>query len=212
MKNLIIKEKFMVLFRAMEMEDFKNCVDALYRAGVKVLEICYNAKDFSDVSALQKVRFVKENYPELCVGTGTTLTAEQVRAAKAAGADFIVSPVCEADVIAETKKLGMVSIAGAFTATECYTAYKLGADFVKIFPLMQENIKYFNVITTPLPDIKFIATGDVNENNIPLFLKNGAAAVGTGVSILKKDLISSGTFEEVYNLAKKHLEAIKGAN
>ena len=212
MKNLIIKEKFMVLFRAMEMEDFQNCVEALYRAGVKVLEICYNAKDFSDVSALQKVRFVKENYPELCVGTGTTLTAEQVRAAKAAGADFIVSPVCEADVIAETKKLGMVSIAGAFTATECYTAYKLGADFVKIFPLMQENIKYFNVITTPLPDIKFIATGDINENNIPLFLKNGAAAVGTGVSILKKDLISRGDFEEICNLAKKHLEAIKGAN
>ena len=212
MKNLIIKEKFMVLFRAMEMEDFKNCVDALYRAGVKVLEICYNAKDFSDVSALQKVRFVKENYPELCVGTGTTLTAEQVRAAKEAGADFIVSPVCEADVIAETKKLGMVSIAGAFTATECYTAYKLGSDFVKIFPLMQENIKYFNVITTPLPDIKFIATGDINENNIPLFLKNGAAAVGTGVSILKKDLISRGDFEEICNLAKKHLEAIKGAN
>lgn len=210
MKNLIIKEKLIVLFREMEMSAFTRCVDALYRAGVKVLEICFNAKNFQDDSSLHKIRYLKENYKDLCVGAGTTLLAEQVIAAKNAGADFIVSPVCDASVIGETKKLGMISIPGAFTATECYNAYKLGADFVKIFPLMENNVNYLNVITTPLPEMKYVATGNINENNIPLFLSKGASVVGTGVSILKKDLIERKAYDEIYELAKKHVEAAKG--
>ena len=210
MKNLIIKEKLIVLFREMEMQDFIKCVETLYRAGVRVLEICYNAKNFLDDDALKKIRYIKENYDDLCVGAGTTLTAAQVIAAKNAGADFIVSPVCEAEVIKETKKLGMISIPGAFTATECYDAYKLGADFVKIFPLMENNVNYLNVITTPLPEMKYVATGNINENNIPLFLSKGASVVGTGVSILKKDLITKGAYDEIYELAKKHVQAVKG--
>lgn len=210
MKNLIINEKLVVLFRSMPFEKFVKCVDALKEAGVKVIEICFNAKNSGeDQLTLDKIRYIAENEPQLCVGAGTVWHAEQVEAVYRAGAKFIVSPGTVAEVIAKTKELGMVSIPGACTPTECFAAHALGADIVKLFPLKQEDIPYFTNIRTPLPDIRFMATGGINAGNIQAFLQAGVDAVGTGASILKQDLLDKEDYAAIRKLAAEHVKAIK---
>lgn len=210
MRNLIIDEKLVVLFRSMPFERFVKCVDALKNAGVKVIEVCFNAKDPNeDQQTLDKIRYIAENEPQLCVGAGTVWHPSQVEAAYRAGADFIVSPGTVAGVIAKTKELGMISIPGACTPTECFAAHALGADIVKLFPLKQEDISYFTNIRTPLPDIRFMATGGINAENIQSFLKAGIDAVGTGASILKQDLLDNEDYTTIRKLAAEHVRAIR---
>ena len=110
-----------------------------------------------------------------------------------------------------TKKLGLVSIPGALTPSECKTAYKNGADIIKLFPATVDKIDYIINITRPLSHIPFICTGGTNENTIEAFIKAGATGVGTGLSILKPELIESENYAEITRLARLHVDRIKEA-
>ena len=105
----------------------------------------------------------------------------------------------------------MLSIPGAFTPTEIMTAYNAGADYVKLFPITKEDIGYLKNITAPISHVPLICTGGVNPDTVELFLKNGAVALGTGASILKKELIEKEDYAEITRLTKLHLEKIKEA-
>ena len=112
-----------------------------------------------------------------------------LRAAHDAGAEYIISPDTDPAVIAETKHLGMASIPGAMTPTEIKRAWSLGADVVKAFPADDVGMHFFDNLRGPLPHIPLMATGGVNPQTILEFLKRGVVAVGTGITILRPDLI-----------------------
>ena len=136
------------------------------------------------------------------------MTAEQVRIAVNAGAEYMISPDASREVIEETGRLGAVSIPGALTPTEVATAYAYGADFVKLFPAGELGLSYIKAIRAPLAHIPMLAVGGVNETNLGEFLGAGLSGFGIGSNIVSKKLIEQGDFAALTALAKQYTEQI----
>ena len=100
---------------------------------------------------------------------------------------------------------------GAFTPTEILAAYEMGADIVKVFPILPEDVRLLQVTMSPLSHIPFITTGGVNPETAPKFLAIGATAVAAGATIANRQMAESGDFEQIYQNAKAHIDAIKNS-
>lgn len=103
----------------------------------------------------------------------------------------------------------MLAIPGAYTPSEIVKAYKLGADMVKIFPVLPHQIDYVKVVSSPLSHIAFMVTGGVNQDTAADFLNAGAVAVAAGASIIKPELVSQKNWNEISRLAEAHVMTIK---
>jgi 2-dehydro-3-deoxyphosphogluconate aldolase/(4S)-4-hydroxy-2-oxoglutarate aldolase len=145
----------------------------------------------------------------MLIGAGTVLTEKQVELTKNAGGKFIISPDTCPEVIKETKKLGLVSIPGAFTPSEAVIAHKAGADFVKLFPITSMGPKYLKDIKAPLSHIRFLAVGGINADNITEYLSVGACGVGIGSDIANKKLIEANDFAAIEENAKCYVKQIE---
>ena len=153
---------------------------ALVDGGVRCLEITLPSP-----GSLDAVRELTGKLgDEVAVGMGTVLTAGEVRAAAAAGAGFVVSPDHHPEVVTAATELGLGSLPGAFTPTEIVTAWRGGADAVKVFPASVLTPEFFASVRAPLPDIPLVATGGVDLAGAVAFLRSGAAAVGVGGPLL----------------------------
>ena len=137
------------------------------------------------------------------------ISAQQVAVAADAGAKFIISPNTDESVIAETIKRGVVSIPGAATPTEILAASRWGADFVKLFPSAQLGFDYIKSIRAPINQVKLLATGGVNLDNIGMFLKLGMVGVGVGGNLCSKKLLAEGRYDEITATAKKFVAALE---
>ena len=202
-----------VIFRGVSLEKIGKAVKAVYDGGGRVIEIAFNPSDANTVENTKKLILeARKSVPsDMMIGAGTAVTEEFVQAAYEAGAEFIYSPDTDVDVIKLTKKLGMISIPGALTPSECKTAYKNGADIIKLFPTTINDIGYIINVTKPLSHIPFVCVGGVELDTIEAFIKVGALGVGTGKSIIKPELIESEDWAEIANLTKLHLEKIANA-
>ena len=204
-------DRLMALARGVEKDFLVKAVCAIADAGVTVFESTFDHRRADCVSenAEKIAALVAALGGRMAIGAGTVLTVEEVRAAHDAGATFIVSPDTDADVIAETKRLGMASIPGAMTPTEIKRAYALGADIVKLFPADDLGYHYIQNLKGPLPHIPLMATGGVNPQTIPEFLSRGILAVGTGITIFRPDLVAARDCEGIKALAREHVDAIQ---
>lgn len=169
------------ILRGITPEEMLPVCEALRTAGIRLLEVPLNSPD-----ALESIRRAAEKYhaaDELLTGAGTVLTAQNVRDVAAAGGRFIISPDANPEVIRETRRLGLVSIPGFFTATEAFTALRAGADYLKLFPAGKLGPGYVKdlkaVIKAPI-----LAVGGVDAENIAAFL-NVCAGVGIGSALYK---------------------------
>ena len=198
-------EKFMAecpavaILRGITNDEVISVCDTLYEAGIRLLEIPLNSPD-----AVKSIAIASEHCKEkMAVGAGTVLTVEDVNNVHKAGGTFIISPNTDTDVIKETKKLGMLSIPGFFTATEGFAAIKAGADYLKLFPacLGPSYVKDLKaVIKTPI-----MAVGGVNSDNIPDFMKV-CCGVGIGSALYK----AGKSLEDVRKDAEAIVKAVKG--
>jgi 2-dehydro-3-deoxyphosphogluconate aldolase/(4S)-4-hydroxy-2-oxoglutarate aldolase len=148
---------------------------------------------------------------EVLLGAGTVLDAETARAAILAGAEFIVAPTLDSEVIEVCRRYSKVVIPGAFTPTEILTAWQLGADFVKVFPASFGGPGYLKAIRGPLPQVKLMPVGGVSVENTADFIKAGAAAVAVGGNLVKKRAIAEGNFAELTEIARQFVTAIRRA-
>ena len=145
------------------------------------------------------------------IGVGTVLDAESAHAAILAGAQFIVTPTLNLDVIAVARRYGKVVISGGFTPTEILAGWEAGADLVKIFPATSLGPQYVKDIKGPLPQVELVPTGGVNLDTIGAFLKAGVAAVAVGGALLHKDAIAAGKYEVLTESARQFTEAVREA-
>lgn len=186
------------ILRGLTTPEVSAICDALYAAGITLLEIPLNSPDpINSIAAA-----VKYCGDRQMVGAGTVLTPEDVRKVAAAGGKFIISPNTDVDVIKETKKCGLISIPGFFTASEGFTAQKAGADYLKLFPaiLGPTYVKDLKaVIKLPI-----MAVGGVNAENTPAFMKL-CCGVGIGSAIYTPGRSAA----EVEAAAKKIVNAVK---
>lgn len=206
----IRKEKLVAILRGVTDEQLPHLLEALYQGGVRLAEITFDAKGVTpaEKTAEQIGWMAKQFEGRMLIGAGTVLNARQAELAIDAGARFIISPNVDEDVIRTSVERNVVSMPGALTPTESVNAYKMGADFVKIFPSDTLGPKYFKAICAPLSHIKFIAVGGVDHLNVADFLKAGAVGVGVGSNIVNKDMLKNGDWAGITKLARLYVEAI----
>lgn len=190
MQNEIIKaverEKIVVIVRGVPSEKLIPLAEAMYDGGIRLLEITYSASGIpSDEVTAENIKALCSHFKEvgktdMHIGAGTVLTVEQVALTKAVGGEFIISPDTCPDVIKKTKELGLVSMPGSYTPSEIRIAHLAGADFVKVFPAVSLGASYIKAVKAPLSNIKLLAVGGINENNMSEYLAAGASGFGIG--------------------------------
>lgn len=208
--SAIEKEKIIVIVRGVEKDKLINLAEAMYVGGIRLLELTYDASgNVSDEEIAENIRMLAERFEgRMYIGAGTVLTERQVEFAKNAGAGFIISPDVYSDVIKKTRELEMVSVPGALTPSEIQKAHRLGADFVKIFPISTLGLEYVKAVKDPLSHIKMLAVGGINADNVEEYIKSGISGIGVGSNIVDKKLIENNDFDKICELAKKYTEVI----
>lgn len=213
MKNEIItkikEEKIIAIIRHLGAKDAEALCEALYKGGIRLAEITFDPTGTIPAEeTAAAISSLREKFAgKMLIGAGTVLDMNYARIAISAGAEFIISPNTDPDVIRYTKECDKVSIPGAMTPTEVVNAYNAGADFVKVFPSDSLGLKYIKALRAPLPHIPLIPTGGVNVGNIADFLSAGAAAVGIGSNLSRNDLVKAGKFDEITALAEEYVRA-----
>ena len=202
--NRILEEKIVVIVRGIASDKIIPLAEAMYEGGIRALEITYNASNMDENAEVAgNIKKLVDHFGDrMIIGAGTVLTTKQVELTKAAGGTFIISPNAKEKIIRKTCELGMVSIPGALTPTECVDAYDAGADFVKLFPITNLGSGYVKAMKAPLSHIRFLGVGGIDENNMAEYLKAGVCGFGIGSNIVNKKLIEAGDFEAITELAR----------
>ncbi|WP_391089837.1 bifunctional 4-hydroxy-2-oxoglutarate aldolase/2-dehydro-3-deoxy-phosphogluconate aldolase [Vibrio sp. NH-UV-68] len=208
----IEEHKVFAIVRGISPDNVRPTMEALYSGGIRLVEVTFDRKN-SDENTLAALDILASEFQDkLIFGAGTVTTVEQVKAVKALGGQFIVSPDFNADVIKATLKCDMVSLPGVMTPTEAVQANEAGADFIKLFPGGLLGPEYLAALSAPLSDLKFIAVGGVDANNIPDFAKAGATGFGIGSNLVNNTLVENNEFEKIYQNAcryKRTIESIR---
>jgi len=181
-----------------------RCIENLFRAGIRLIEITMDTPDAVQVLESQLPRVP----PNALLGAGTVTDIARAEAALSAGAAFIVTPNIELDVIRTVRAHGIPVMPGALTPTEICAAAKAGADFVKVFPASAVGPLYFRELRGPFEGIPLMATGGVNLENASEFIKAGADALGIGNALMPKE---KGEFDRCAEVAQRLLEVARNA-
>ena len=201
----ILDHKIVAILRGMPPKEIINIAGALYDGGIRILEITLNSE-----AALSLIEQLSHTFKDrLLIGAGTVLNTTDATNAIDAGAAFLISPSLDTAVIKATKDAGLVSIPGAYTATEILTAHNNGADIVKIFPA--PDAAYIKNIMAPLNHIRLMPTGGVDAGNINAFAAAGGVAFGIGSALVNsKAIVDENYLAALSDKAKKLITALNG--
>jgi 2-dehydro-3-deoxyphosphogluconate aldolase / (4S)-4-hydroxy-2-oxoglutarate aldolase len=190
-------------------EVLRRIVDiGIASGGVLIVEITMTVPGALDVIS----ELVRSMGKELVVGAGTVLDVDSAKRCIDAGAEFLVSPGLDVEVVKLANKQGMLMMAGALTPTEVIMAWKAGADFVKVFPC--GNVggpKYIKALKGPLPQVPMVPTGGVNLQTAAEFIKAGASALGIGSELVSASALASGNVGEITAGAKQYVAIVREA-
>ena len=203
----IKNEGAVAVIRTDSVERALGAANAVIAGGFHAIEITYSFAGATESIA----KLAEVNQDDLLIGAGTILNRQQVQAAVGAGARFLVSPCVLPEVIDAAHELQVAIIPGAFTPTEIYTAYSLGADIVKIFPAVRFGPEYLRAVRGPLPHIPIMPTSGVDASNVAEWFRAGAVAVGAVSSVLDPALIQNGDWAELTKRARQFMDAVRAA-
>lgn len=206
----VLEGKIIAIVRGVDTDSVVKIAEALYEGGVNMVEVTFNQADPANFhKTADSIRAIHEAMGDkMLVGAGTVTSPELVQMAADAGALYIISPDTDLEVIKKTRELGLVSMPGAYTATEAKQAHNAGADFVKLFPCVGDAPAYLKALCAPLSHIKFLAVGGVNADNAADFIKAGALGVGVGSSLVNKKWADAGEFYKITEEAKRFVANI----
>ena len=200
------------ILRGIESEVILKVAEALYKGGIRFMEVTFDHKS-GDFGKTEKAisSLCDEFDGRMHIGAGTVTTVDLVHRAADAGAEFIISPDCNEEVIRETKRLGLVSIPGAFTASEILKAHYAGADFVKVFPAGCISPSYIKALRGPIPQVKLMAVGGIDASNVEEYIKAGCVGAGVGGKLASQKTIAEGRFDLLTEAAENLIKAVKEA-
>ena len=209
-KELLCKEKILPLFYNDSIETSIKILKTLYNAGIKIVEYTNRgANALNNFVELRKI--VNEEMPGLQLGAGTVKSTVDAQLFITAGADFIVSPIVNADVAKIAEKAGLLWIPGCMTPTEIFTAETNGATVVKIFPGNILGDSYITSIKELFPNILFMPTGgvEVSKENLSAWFNAGVCAVGMGSKLISKSILENKDYEKLSMDTKQVLQIIQ---
>lgn len=199
------RERAIAILRTPLRDRAGPAMEAAVRAGFRILEFTMNSP-----GALERIAEYSRR-PGLLVGAGTVLEVEQARAALAAGAVFLVSPVLDEAVVSVAATAGVAMIPGTQTPTEMLLAYRAGAPLQKLFPAPGRGPAFVRACLGPMPFLRLVPTNDVDAGNAADYLRSGAFAVGCGNRLFDAGDLEQGRFAEVERRAAEMLKAVRGA-
>ena len=195
------------MIRASSSAELMDVIAALREGGVRAIEVTMTTPNALDVIKETTERFGSD----VLVGVGSVLDAETARMAILAGAQFVVGPVLNLDMIRMCNRYDKVVVPGAFTPTEILAAWEAGADVVKVFPATKLGPSFFKDVLGPLPQVRLTPTGGVTIETAPEFIKAGAVFVGAGTALVDKKAVAERRFEVITETAERFVSAIKSA-
>lgn len=203
--STIEKHKAVAVLRFPDASLFEPVAEALIRGGVHVMEITLTVPN-----AVGLIRKASKLYgDQILLGVGSVLTADQVSESMDAGAQFVVSPVTNKEVIDRAVQLKKVMMAGAFTPTEIQQAWEWGSDIVKVFPANITGMDFIKAVKAPMPHLKLMPTGGVTLTNGKEWLKAGACAVGVGSALVSGEDLKNRDFKAIEEKAKVLVEGLR---
>jgi 2-dehydro-3-deoxyphosphogluconate aldolase/(4S)-4-hydroxy-2-oxoglutarate aldolase len=200
----ILDSGIVAVIRSTQSRQLVEVARALADGGIDVVEITLSVPD-----ALGIIREVcNELGNRVLVGAGTVLDPESARAALLAGAEYIVAPTVNLDVIRLCRRYDRVIMPGALTPTEILTAWEAGADIVKVFPADVVGPAFFRALRGPLPQIRLMPTGGVDLSTAAAFLQAGACCLGIGSQLVEPQAVAAGNFARIRELAGQYRDIV----
>lgn len=185
-------------------EDCLPLVETLSKNGLPVAEITFRSD-----AAEQAIRMVKQAFPEVLVAAGTVLTKSQVQKAKSAGADLIVTPGFNSNIVKYSQELGVPIVPGVNNPMSIEAALELGISLVKFFPAEASGgIKMINALLGPYSQLNIMPTGGININNLKDYLSIPNVVACGGSWFVEKSLIQTKNWNEVGRLVNEALELV----
>jgi 2-dehydro-3-deoxyphosphogluconate aldolase/(4S)-4-hydroxy-2-oxoglutarate aldolase len=185
------------ILRNVPPQHMQKLAEVYHNAGLTTLEITMNSAGATDTISL----LVKTFGDKLNIGAGTVCTMNDLDQALLAGAQFIVTPVLKKSIVKACVKNKVPVFPGAYTPTEIYKAWELGASMVKVFPAGQLGAGYIKEVLAPLNHIKLMPTGGINQENFTEFLKAGASGLGMGSHLVPRAMVE----KEQWDQLREHL-------
>ena len=201
----VIESGIVAVIRAPSGERLADVAEALMAGGVEAMEVTFTVPQAHRV--LEQVANRVGN--KVVLGAGTVLDTETTRIAILSGAEFIVAPTVNLDVIEMCQRYDKAVMPGALTPTEVVAAWQAGADIVKVFPSDLTGPKYLKALHGPLPQVRLMPTGGVDLNTAAEFLRCGACALGIGGSLVEKSAVEKGDMARIETLARQYVEIVK---
>src|ERR1700730_16514195 len=193
--------------RSPDSQQLVEVARALADGGVSVVEITMSVPNALDV--LRQTRQLLGD--RVLLGAGTVLDPETARAVLLAGAEYVVAPTVNLDVIRLCQRYDKLVMPGAFTPTEILTAWEAGADIVKVFPADVVGPAFFKAMRGPLPQIRLMPTGGVDLKSAAAFLKAGACCLGIGGQLVDPILVAARQFDRIRELAQQYVAVVQKA-
>jgi 2-dehydro-3-deoxyphosphogluconate aldolase/(4S)-4-hydroxy-2-oxoglutarate aldolase len=188
-------------------EDARFAAEVVNRSGIPIAEITMTVP-----GALDVIAHLAKSLPEMVVGAGTVLDIETARRCLEAGAMFLTSTGLVPEVVEFALKNDIVVFPGAMTPTDVIAAWKMGADFVKIYPCGPlGGPRYIRALKLPFPQVPLIATGGVNQTTAGDFILNGATALGIGSDLINPEGLPLMMEQQIRELARRYLKIVKTA-
>ena len=201
----ILESGVVAVIRAPSGELLADVAESLLAGGVEVMEVTFTVP-----RALEVLEKVADRLGDrILLGAGTVLDSETARAALLAGAEFVVSPTVNLEVIRLCRRYAKPVLPGAFTPTEVLAAWEAGADIVKIFPSDVTGPAYIKALRGPLPQVRMMPTGGVNLDTAADFLRSGACALGVGGSLVEPKSIAAGDMNRIESLARQYVQIVR---
>jgi 2-dehydro-3-deoxyphosphogluconate aldolase/(4S)-4-hydroxy-2-oxoglutarate aldolase len=191
--------------RSPDSQQLVEACRALADGGVTVVEITMTVPD-----ALQVLARVRQALGDrVLLGAGTILDAETARAALLSGAEYLVAPNLNPEVIRVCRRYSKLVMPGAFTPTEILTAWEAGADIIKVFPADVLGPAFIKAVRAPLPQVRLMPTGGVDLTTAADFLKAGACCLGVGGQLVEPRAVAERNFDRIRELARQYVAIVQ---
>ena len=201
----IIENKVIAVIRSNSKDNLMPFIDLIIKSGINSIEITLTTPN-----ALSVIKQLKSNYKgSILIGAGTVTDLDSAKKALDAGAEYIVTPVLNMEVIDYVKKSQFPVISGAFSPTEIYNSFHAGSDMIKIFPANLLGIENFKSIQVIMPKLTLMPTGGISSENAREWLNAGADVLGIGTSLINDQIISNKDYDKLKSNSQKILESIK---
>ncbi len=202
----ITENGVIAILRGVAQNNVVDVATAVADGGVSAIEVTADTPGVTEM-----IERLSDAFDDVSIGAGTVLDAETARAVQLAGAEFVVTPTVDREVIRTCNRYGTVTASGAFTPTEAIRAYEAGAEFVKVFPAKTGGPEHVAAINGPLSQVPLVPTGGVGPTNAAAYVEAGAVAVGAGSAIVSDEAVRADSYDTITENARRMVETIENA-